>query len=110
MTGNYQEQWRRYRKLRNVFFLIWIGYVPAVMGFTVLFSHHFRTFTPSFVFAILWMLMFAVVGSRLSRWPCPRCGERFSQVGWYNRGFLARKCVHCGLAKYAVDDSCDNKT
>lgn len=101
---NYQEHWRRYKRLRNFFLLIWLAYIPAVAVFTLVFSHRFRNFTPSFVFAILWMLMFLIVGSRVSRWPCPRCGERFSQMGWVNRGFFVRKCLHCGLPKYSDGD------
>jgi Zn ribbon nucleic-acid-binding protein len=33
-------------------------------------------------------------------WRCPRCGKWFSAKWWYNKGFLARQCVHCGLQKY----------
>src|SRR5262252_8677343 len=62
-----------------------------------------------FVVALTWMGAFVVTGIRLPFWPCPRCGERFSTKGVYNKSFLARKCVHCGLPKYAVDDLEDNR-
>jgi hypothetical protein len=57
---------------------IFLAYVPVVSAFTILVSERLGTYTPSFVFAGLWMVMFAVVGSRLSTWRCPRCGKWFS--------------------------------
>ena len=102
---NYQEHWRRYKKLRTFFFLIWLGYVPACIVFTMFFYPRLHSFAPSVAFALLWMLMFAVAGMRLAAWRCPRCGKVFSRTGWYRRGILlAPKCVHCGLPKYAGGD------
>jgi hypothetical protein len=103
--NEYQENWQRYRKLRNLYFVIWLGYIPAVYVFTVLMSKAFGTFFPSFVFAGIWMLMFAATGARLSTWPCPKCGKWFSVSWWYNKSFFARKCVHCGLPKFADSDT-----
>jgi hypothetical protein len=34
------------------------------------------------------------------RFPCPRCGKWFFAKWWYHNNF-ARKCVHCGLPKWA---------
>jgi hypothetical protein len=101
----YTKNWQRYRKLRNLFFAIWIGYIPAVGVFTMLVSKAFGTVTPGFVFAGMWMVMFAVTGVRLSTWKCPRCGKWFAATWWYNKGFFARKCVHCGLPKFADSDT-----
>jgi hypothetical protein len=97
---DYREQWQEYRKRRNLFFLIWLGYIPAVGLTTILVSRMIGTFTPSFVFAGVWMVLFAIAGTRLSGWRCPRCGKPFSRKSWYDKGLLARKCVHCGLAKF----------
>jgi predicted membrane channel-forming protein YqfA (hemolysin III family) len=99
---DYQEHWRRYKKLRNVFFFLFLGYVPVVAAFTVLVSMPLRAFTPSFVFAVIWIVMLLVVGNRLSAWRCPRCGQWFAAKWWYNKGLFARKCVHCGLPKFAA--------
>jgi hypothetical protein len=103
--NDYQDHWCRYKRLRNLFFFIWIGYVPVMFVFTMLVSKALGTFIPSFVLAGSWMVMFLVMGTRLSAWRCPRCGKWFSGTWWYNKGFLARKCVHCGLPKFAADDS-----
>ena len=102
LPNDYRDYWQRYKKLRNLFWIIWLGYVPAVGVLGVLALRIFGTFVPGFVFAGLWMLKFLVVGIRLSRWRCPRRGKPFSQKWWYDKGFFARKCVHCGLPKYAA--------
>ena len=99
--GNYKGQWNRYRGLRNLYLSMWVAFVPASLGFTVLVFRVFQTFVPAFFFAGLWMLFLIVIGLRLSSWRCPRCAQCFSGTWWYNKGFLARKCVHCGLPKYA---------
>jgi hypothetical protein len=93
-----------YKRLRNWFWFIWLGYVPIVFAFMVLIRTLFGTFIPSFVLALAWMTLFLVVGIRLSSWHCPRCGKWFSGAWWYSKGFFARKCVHCGLPKFATSD------
>src|ERR1017187_589313 len=93
---DYQEHWHRYRRIRNMYFLLWLGYVPVTFVFGMVVSKVFGTYTPGFVFAGVWIATLVIVGSRLSAWRCPRCGKWFSATWWHNKGFLARKCVHCG--------------
>jgi hypothetical protein len=68
---DYQEQWRQYRRRRVEFFLAFAGYVPFCFAVAVVSIGMFQTFIPA-----------------------------FSGSWWYNTGFLARQCVHCGLRKY----------
>jgi hypothetical protein len=98
---DYREQWQRYRKLRNLFMWIFLGYFPVVFAFTVIVSKLFHSLAPGFLLAGGWMLALVVVGTRLSEWWCPRCGKWYSATWGYNKGFFARKCVNCGLLKYA---------
>jgi hypothetical protein len=97
---SYDENWKEYRKARNTFLGLFILYVPVCFSIGVASIKFFATFTPGFVAAFLWMGMFVVSGVRLNAWRCPNCGECFSGSWWYNLGFLARRCVHCGLPKY----------
>jgi hypothetical protein len=76
--NDYHEQWRRYRKLRTLLVLSFIGHLPVVSVLTLLETKMFGAFAPSCVFAVGSMLMFAVVGTRLATWPCPRRGKWFS--------------------------------
>ena len=60
----------------------------------------FYTFTSAFVVAIAWMVFFVIAGNLALRFPCPRCGKWFFAKWWCHNNF-ARRCVHCGLPKYA---------
>jgi hypothetical protein len=99
MAG-YQNDWKDYRRIRNQWFLVFLGYVPVV-GLVALVSFKlFNSFVPAFVMAILWTALFLISGIRVNAWHCPRCGETFSGKWWYNKGLLAGRCVHCGLLKF----------
>jgi len=95
-----EEEWKDYRRIRNQWILVFLGYMPVVgtVGFVSI--KLFHTTTPAFVTAFFWMALFLFTGIRVNVWRCPRCGEWFSGTWWYNLGFLARRCVHCGLPKY----------
>jgi hypothetical protein len=102
---HYEVQWGAYRKLRNLWLGGFLCFPWAVYIVGILVKKMFGTVTPLVVFAGLWMAFFFVIQGRLSAWRCPRCVGRFS-VGWlYDNGILARKCVQCGLPKYAPSDS-----
>jgi ketosteroid isomerase-like protein len=53
-----------------------------------------------FVIGACWMAAFVVTGWRAALFPCPRCHKWFFATWWYRNPF-ARKCVHCGLPKWA---------
>jgi len=99
MAG-YEDGWKNYRRIRNQWLLIFLGYVPVVGIVGLVSITLFNTFAPAFVTAFIWMALLLFAGIRVNAWPCPRCGKWFSGKWWYNKGFLARRCVHCGLPKY----------
>lgn len=92
--------WDEYRKRRNLAWFVFLGYVPIVSGVGMLSMWLFSTFTPAFVVAIGWMVFFVIAGNLAVRFPCPRCGKWFFAKWWYHNSF-ARRCVHCGLPKWA---------
>jgi hypothetical protein len=98
--SDYQQEWQQYRKNRNQFWLVVVSYLPVVSIVAFISTRLFHTPIPGFVVALFWMGLFAFTGIRVQMWRCPRCGEWFSGTWWYNLGFLARRCVHCGLRKY----------
>ena len=100
----YEEQWEAYRHTRNLWILTLVTFVPAALTAGALSSKVQGAFDVGFMVAGVWVLLFVYFGFRLNTWPCPRCGKWFSGTWWYNLGFWARKCVHCGLGKYANDD------
>jgi hypothetical protein len=98
--SDYQREWQQYKRLRNQFLLVFAGYVPVCFTVAAVSIKSFHTFTPGFFVAFFWMVLFLFTGFRAQMWRCPRCGKWFSATWWYNLGFLARRCVHCGLRKY----------
>lgn len=103
--SDYRSAWESYRRLRNRCFALFIAYVPAVGAVAFVCAKVFRTLLPGFFLAGAWMLAFLYTSLRLQAWPCPRCGKWFAAKWWYNKGFLARRCVHCGLPKYSETDA-----
>jgi hypothetical protein len=97
--SDYEQNWKEYKRLRNTFVVVFLGSVPvfALVGFVSV--KLFHTDAPASVVAVLFFALFAFNLIRLQLWRCPRCGDWFSGTWWYNKSFLARRCVHCGLAK-----------
>jgi amino acid transporter len=101
--SSYPEAWRDYRRRRNLFWAIFLTYVPGVATIAVPLSSAFNTDVPVFVIAALWMMAFGISGVYVQLWRCPRCTRHFFCKWWY-RNPLASKCVHCGLPKWAEGD------
>jgi hypothetical protein len=101
---DYTADWVEYRRLVRRFFLIWLGYVPAVGGFALVINFLFHTFVPAFIFALAWAVWFWAAALEIGQFPCPRCSEYFaSKPGlWHIKWWIfARKCQNCGLRKFA---------
>jgi hypothetical protein len=101
----YEQDWKDYKRIRNRWLFVFAGYIPVVGAVGFISIKLFKTFVPAFIVAFLWMALFLITGIRVNVWLCPRCGEWFSGTWWYNLGFLARRCVHCGLRKYQNSDT-----
>ncbi len=99
-TNPHIDPWGEYRKRRNVALFAFIGYVPIVFAIALLSIRLFSTFTPAFVVAFAWMAFVLIASNLVARFRCPRCGKPFFAQWWYYNSF-ARRCVHCGLRKYA---------
>lgn len=96
--------WQEYRRRRNLALFAVLGYVPLVIVFAMASERLFHSTTPFFVVAIGWAIFFVVAGIRCETFRCPRCGKWFFAKWWYHNAF-ARRCVHCGLPKYATPES-----
>lgn len=101
--GKYAEAWERYRNLRLTALLLWLGGVPYIwlLG-------HLAPFLPTDVFKgflfVLYFCVWFIATLRYEFFRCPRCGRAFAKTWWFNLSFLAWRCVHCGLRKFAEDD------
>jgi membrane protease YdiL (CAAX protease family) len=99
--ADYSQQWRDYRKRRNLAIvgIIWFLVAPFVVPRALDHLHladgwYFVALIASSLLAVppfVWLLQFR----------CPRCGENFTLKGWWAQNVVARKCERCGLAKYS---------
>lgn len=102
--ARYATAWRRYKVLRILFCFLGIGWFPFVFGIVILSDHWNLGSTRNYTAMVAWFLVFiwviaaCVVGSMRIRWPCPRCGKSFR--GFF-RPLLPKRCVHCGLPRWA---------
>ena len=103
--ANYSQQWRDYRRLRNQALLAIFGIIPLGLLGLLLQSLFGRSRVMGFVMAVImlaWFFTAVFTSAQLSFWQCPRCGENFGNKWWYRKtALIARRCVHCGLAKFA---------
>jgi hypothetical protein len=99
----YSAGWVEYRRRRNLYWLVWLTYIPGVLIIGLPLSWLFHSNIAAFVVAGLWMVAYVAAANYLGFWKCPRCGKPFSRGWWYYNPF-ARECVHCGLSKWAVSD------
>jgi len=114
--GDYTSAWDAYRRRRRWVFGIGLGGWAGLGVFAMLLhAGNFqgkRPSIPEFCFStliLIWFVTSAIAGIRLSFFKCPRCGRQFFATWWYHNGF-ARRCVHCGLRKWAKNDSPEEDT
>ena len=111
-NGPYSAAWRHYRLWSWAFWIGFVSYLPGLafvsraLGWT-----RDGNSTAIFLTAFVWMLAWAAIGYQKSNFRCPRCGELFFnkfdnrpwRMAWQHNPF-ARRCVHCGLPKWAAQD------
>jgi predicted RNA-binding Zn-ribbon protein involved in translation (DUF1610 family) len=106
MQSSYGVAWRDLRARKIIFWAILLGYVPGVLAIFLIVGLPLSALTgvkPDYFFytiASCWMAAFVVASVRVALFSCPRCGKSFFAKWWYRNPF-AKKCVHCGLPKWA---------
>jgi hypothetical protein len=103
-AGESADPWQEYRRRRNLAWFAFLGYVPIVGVIALAAGHLFDSMTPGFIVAVGWMVFFLAASFRCQSFRCPRCGKWFFAKWWYHNSF-ARRCVHCGLPKYASPET-----
>lgn len=111
--GPYSPAWRRYRRWARAFWIVALSYLPgvALIDRMVRSTHGNAANTVTFYVALAWLVATLVTGYCKGNFTCPRCGEsyfaiwlqgRWRQGVWSN--IFARRCLHCGLPKWAPDN------
>ena len=97
--GRYGAAWKRYRRLRVAFPLVFLGWLPfGYIGGAV-----FRFFgwnTDFLMMLILaWIPFMSIFTWQWAFWQCPRCGYAFRGL---MDPFFPKQCHHCDLPMWAV--------
>lgn len=102
----YAPAWSRYRRWSRAFWVGFVLYLPALAGVSRVLGS-----TATFVVGLAWLIGWAVIASRRWNFRCPRCGEpffhKFDERPWrqdWRHNPFARRCLHCGLPKWATRD------
>ena len=105
--GPYAAAWRSYRRTSWAFWSLFVFYLPGLAFVSNAFGLTRDGGGTITVAALLWLLLFAVIGYRKSNFSCPRCGElffhKFDDRRWrrdWKHNPFARRCMHCGLPKW----------
>jgi hypothetical protein len=108
----YAAAWRSYRRSRRAFWALFVLFLPALALVNRAVGAHANGGTIVAVTAFAWMIACSLAGYRSSNFACPRCGKLFFRKfddrpwrGEWAHNPFARRCMHCGLAKWSTEDA-----
>ena len=103
--ADYSTQWHEYKRLRNIYIGVLIAFLPTMFLVMLIDSLTVKSEVIPFLAFFGYGIAALIAGARFNGFRCPRCGKWFRiYAWWWSPGFLTtftRKCVHCGLPKYA---------
>jgi hypothetical protein len=100
----YRESWKRYQRLRLVFWLLLLSFFPMLGGVGSLIERY-SNLDPGNMLCptLVWLVALWIVWNMICEWRCPRCDQKFFYRSFRFRSmiplFLVRSCRHCGLHK-----------
>jgi hypothetical protein len=91
--SDYQQEWKKYRRLRTQFVLAWLGFFPLLIVSS-------KQNIPQLGYAVIfvWIVLFLFTGFRVYLWRCPRCGKQFGPTAG-GIFFNVQQCAQCGLPR-----------
>jgi hypothetical protein len=103
---DYTAAWCDLKRRQLISWAMFLGYVPGV--FAIVFGVELPLAALTgieldyffYPVAFSWMALAVIAGWRKATFRCPHCHRWFFATWWYQLPF-ARKCVHCGLPKWA---------
>jgi hypothetical protein len=95
-----EASWRRLRRMTRLCWILWLTSPFIFIGLGAPLSMLAGSDVPAGIVAVSLMAAWWFVCHQVGRFSCPRCGKPFFHTWWYHNGF-ARRCVHCGLPKWA---------
>ena len=98
-TDTSHDSWQNHRFWSRLSWVLFLGWPANILVFPILYAINAPEIL-GYIWALAWMGALVIVGNLAIGFRCPRCGEPFFRWSWGYNGF-ARKCVHCGLPKWA---------
>ena len=102
--ATYEAAWRHFSRLQGALILCVAFFPLCFIAVNVVVSG--LAVPPAFAKVAIWgswFVAFAVASFRYTYFRCPRCSERYF-MKFPCRNQFARRCLHCGLPKWAVND------
>ena len=104
MKGDYEQRWRAHRRGTWAVALLFLTFIPAGIFVAPLIN---KLLPPAadaeWVIFPVWFVGIIISAFYLMHRRCPRCRKYFYSKSWHHNPY-ARKCLHCGLRKYAAAD------
>ncbi|MGI8788312.1 MAG: hypothetical protein ACR2HG_11185 [Pyrinomonadaceae bacterium] len=107
---SYKEKWDDYKKRSRIY---WFAVMVFVVALAIGLPLAVTKFSPTLFYVYLSALgaagfAISVFGFYQTHWKCPRCGQPFfRRPDWLGKIFynlFARRCMNCGLPKWAEND------
>lgn len=94
----YRAAWQKYRRLRVLFPLAFLGWLPfALLVMTVFGFLHWNPYIGmTLIFG--WIPLISIFGWQWALWKCPRCGFAFKGP---LDSFFPKRCQYCNLPMWA---------
>ena len=97
-TARYRAAWQKYRRLRILFPLALLGWLPfGVAVFLVFGLFHWNPYIATII-VLAWVPSISIFGWQWTNWQCPRCGQAFK---WSGDHFFPKHCHYCNLPMWA---------
>jgi hypothetical protein len=106
---DYEARWRLYKRFRTIYLVGSWAALVLVVAFVVknvdliYTNDHFTVL--AFVLGAAYVVTIVLLMVPFYWFRCPCCKAFFSAKGWRNKALLAKRCVHCGLPRYANSDN-----
>ena len=85
--------WNEYRHIKLMLLILTFGWIPFGIILGGVLPLLFRSYVPSYVLAVTYMIIFAYIALRFGLYPCPNCG-----ASYLGRQLYRRTCPKCGVA------------
>ena len=107
-AGDYSQDWREFRRVRNAGLIVWFASVLWVLAWMavmlllrpVLQGHIALCYAVLIPVTVVLAAANFFLGWRCVFLPCPRCRRKFFG-GWWRYNTFARKFQYCGLVRFA---------